>query len=362
MKAFYAILLDSFRMLKSGAIFWVTLGISLLVALLYLSIGFDEKGVTLFFGLTDIESEVHRKGSAGAEILYTGIFIKVIVGFWLSWVAVILALISCASIFPQAMDEGSAGMLLTKRPSRLMVFGAKYAGSLLFMLIQVGVFIVIVLVAMRWRLGFWNLSLFWFLPATLLMFSFLYSFLVVIAVKTRSVLAAILLTMGLWLVSWIAEAVESQMYQMVRMGEIATEQAKQVRDEPVVTEEGGEEAVEEEDSETGEDLESLVQLKGWYQKAKLAYGFFPKTSPMIDAAKNALVVNGERGFRESSLFEMMLGVEVEAEDREESPDEYLQVVDDVAKRHSLAYTLGTSLAFEAVMLSLAAWMFCRRDF
>ncbi|MEJ6636761.1 MAG: hypothetical protein QNL77_13720, partial [Akkermansiaceae bacterium] len=57
MKAFLTLLLDSFRMLKSGAIFWVTFGISLLVAVIYLSIGFDEKGVTLFFGLTGFPSE-----------------------------------------------------------------------------------------------------------------------------------------------------------------------------------------------------------------------------------------------------------------------------------------------------------------
>ncbi|MDB4142814.1 hypothetical protein N9733_05060 [Akkermansiaceae bacterium] len=153
MKAFLTLLLDSFRMLKSGAIFWVTFGISLLVAVIYLSIGFDEKGVTLFFGLTGFPSEDLVKGSPGAATFYTGIFTKAIVGFWLSWAAIILALISCASIFPKTMEEGSAGMLLTKKSSRLGVFIAKYIGSLLFMFVQVGLFIVIVLIAMKWRLG-----------------------------------------------------------------------------------------------------------------------------------------------------------------------------------------------------------------
>ncbi|MDB4386989.1 hypothetical protein N9Z15_02150 [Akkermansiaceae bacterium] len=150
MKAFLTLLLDSFRMLKSGAIFWVTFGISLLVAVIYLSIGFDEKGVTLFFGLTGFPSEDLVKGSPGSATFYT----KAIVGFWLSWAAIILALISCASIFPKTMEEGSAGMLLTKKSSRLGVFIAKYIGSLLFMFVQVGLFIVIVLIAMKWRLGF----------------------------------------------------------------------------------------------------------------------------------------------------------------------------------------------------------------
>lgn len=344
MKPFLTLLLDSYRMLKSAAIFWVTFGISIFVAVIYLSIGFDENGITLFFGLTGIESEMHVRGSAGAEVLYTWIFTTVIVGFWLSWVAIILALISCASIFPNAMGEGSAGMLLTKGPSRLQVFAAKYLGSLLFMFVQVGLFIVIVLVAMRWQLGHWNLSLFWFLPATLLVFSFLYSFLVLVAVKTRSTLTAILLTMGLWLISWIVSAVESQMFTVLRFAELAENSTEQVEDD-------------------GSDLTSL---RTWYQRSKVAYAFFPKTTPMIDAAKNALVVNGERGFKDSSMLEMMANTESKDDDEDEvqhgPPDEFMQVADDAATRHSLAYTLGTSLAFEALMLSLAAWSFCRRDF
>lgn len=81
-------------------------------------------------------------------------------------------------------------MLLTKRPSRWVVFSAKYIGSLLFT--------VIVLFAMRWRLGTWNLEILWFISVTVLFFSFLYSFAVLLAVWTKSILTAILLTLLLW--------------------------------------------------------------------------------------------------------------------------------------------------------------------
>ncbi|MDB4508281.1 hypothetical protein N9051_01725, partial [Akkermansiaceae bacterium] len=79
------------------------------------------------------EEEALSKGSMVAELLYKWIFESFIVGGWLSWATIILALISCASIYPQMMEEGSAGMLLTKRPSRWVIFFAKYIGSLLFM-------------------------------------------------------------------------------------------------------------------------------------------------------------------------------------------------------------------------------------
>ncbi|MDB4429629.1 ABC transporter permease [bacterium] len=334
MKAFFTLLLDSFRMLKSGAIFWVTFGISILVALIYLAIGFDENGLT-FLGMGFFESEDLVKGSAGAESFYTEIFSFFIVGFWLSWAAIILALISCASTFPKVMEEGSAGMLLTKKSSRLGVFVAKYIGSLLFMLVQVGLFVVIVLIAMKWRLGFWNLSLFWFLPATLLVFSFLYSFLVLVAVKTRSTLTAILLTMGLWGLTWVVNFTEAQLFRLSRLAELSEEF---------------------QDS----DAQGIPSsMRSWHDNAKIAYAIFPKTTPTIDAARNALTVNQEP---EAETYEIPEGMSEEQQEFVEFMEKSEKVEEDMAERHSLAYILGTSLTFEAIMLSLAAWIFCRRDF
>ncbi|MEJ6830831.1 MAG: hypothetical protein QNK61_11625 [Akkermansiaceae bacterium] len=144
--------------------------------------------------------------------------------------------------------------------------------------------------------------------------------------------------MGLWCLSWIVNVVESQMFQVLRLTELSEEfQGPDAESSPV----------------------EISSLRGWYDKAKMAYAVFPKTTPTIDAAKNALVVNGEPGYRDPDPFE-----EMSDEDREmfDIPDEYSQVQDDLAERHSLAYTLGTSLTFETIMLALAAWIFCRRDF
>ena len=37
-------------------------------------------------------------------------------------------------------------------------------------------------------------------------------------------------------------------------------------------------------------------------------------------------------------------------------------MDEAIRSRSLWYVIGGSLAFEAVILSLATWIFCRRDF
>ena len=51
MTAIATILLDSLRLLKARVLFWVTLGISVFVGILYLSIGFNESGMSMFLGL-----------------------------------------------------------------------------------------------------------------------------------------------------------------------------------------------------------------------------------------------------------------------------------------------------------------------
>jgi len=335
MKPYYTILLDSLRMLKSTAIFWVTLGISLLVALIYLSIGFDDEGMSLFFGLAPIENEFFKKGTPQSETLYVAIFTKLIAEYWLSWIAVLLALISCASIFPEALKEGSAGMVLTKKLSRFQVFVAKFAGSLLFVTIQVVLFVAIVFVAMKWRLGSWNPSIFWYVPLILLVFTYLYSFMVLIAVKTKSVMTALILTLVLWLVSSIIGAVEGTMYEVMQSDMF----------EQVATE--------------GDEVEAASG--GWYQKVVTAYAIFPKTGRTLDVADRLLVINGKRGVAKGDFSTIMMRLAFSGGEDVGISQEEIEMSERASERHSTGYAIGTSVIFAFVMLSLAAWIFCRKE-
>ncbi|MFT6181890.1 MAG: ABC-type transport system involved in multi-copper enzyme maturation permease subunit [Paracoccaceae bacterium] len=372
MKPYYTILLDSFRMLKSTAIFWVTLGISLLVALIYLSIGFDEKGMSLFFGLAPIENDLFRKGTPQSETLYVAIFTKLIADYWLSWIAVLMALISCASIFPEALQEGSAGMVLTKKPSRLKVFLAKFAGSLLFVTIQVVLFVAIVFVALKWRVGSWNPSIFWYVPLILLVFTYLYSFMVLVAVKTRSVMTALILTLVLWAVSSFVGWVEGQMYQGIQMMEMFEDRENEKeREVDVVKEEAlaeDEDEILDEEVPEEELTEVVIERRGpggdsgngtmkiWHQRLVAAYAIFPKTGRTMEVADRLIVVNGEKGGNKGSFMSILLGM-----DEDEQDNEFVIVSEKAADRHSTGYAIGTSVAFAFIMLSLAAWIFCRKE-
>ena len=55
-----AMLLDAYRALNARKLFWLTLGLSFLVVLSFGSIGFNEQGMSIYFGLKQIDSDFIR--------------------------------------------------------------------------------------------------------------------------------------------------------------------------------------------------------------------------------------------------------------------------------------------------------------
>ena len=361
MKPFFTILLESYRGLKSQILFWITLGLSFLVALIFLSIGFDEKGVT-FVGFNIIEEDMLSKSSPIVGVLYKWMFSFFVAGIWLTWVAIILALVSCAPIFPNAMTEGGAGMLMTKGVSRLEIFIAKFIGSLFFVLFQVGLFVAIVFLAFRWRLGEWHPEIFWYVPAVLLVFVSLYSFLVLIAVKTRSVLAAILLTMLVWAISGTLGFVEGVLRAQVMvedyMDSIPTEEVvvkketegEETEDQPVEEDVSEEEPVQE--TETPQRITSTETVKRWHGIIKVVHSFLPKNGPIMEEAGRKLMMSDIEN----------MSFDLNTKEGRESAEELEVQRKAMDNQNSSFYTIWSSVLFAGVMLSLAALSFCRRDY
>jgi len=323
-RVFWTLLVDSLRLLRARALFWITLVISALAAVIYLSIGFTPTGVSMMFGMGKFDNPVLRAGTQAAELFYLGLFSKFIVGLWLSWVAIGLAIISCAPVFPDFMAEGSIGIPLSKPVSRLKLFLYKYIGSLLFVVLQVGLFCAIVFFAVRWRVGTWNPSVFWAVPLVTLVFSYLYSVVVLVAVKTRSVLPAILAGILIWFASWVGQKGEEILYKVAYLdtpGDVIS---------------------------TGEN----DNVRQWHQRSVWLMACLPKTGETVNLMDRHVVVGGKTGFSNSGFIKILMGME-------STPEES---VDQAIARHSTLYIIGTSLIFEAVMLGLAAWIFCRRDF
>src|SRR4051812_10750859 len=130
-----AVFVDAYRELNARKMFWVVLVISGLVVIAFAGVGIDEKGLSIFGFSLPIPFNTTMMPRAD---FYKMIFDSAGVGFWLSWLATILALISTAGIFPDMLTGGSIDLYLSKPISRLRLFLTKYLSALLFVALQVG--------------------------------------------------------------------------------------------------------------------------------------------------------------------------------------------------------------------------------
>ncbi len=186
MRLFKAMIIDAYRQLSAAKLFWLTLGLSILVVLLYGSIGFNDAGMTMLFGLFEVESEFITEGSPWARGLYLGIYSNFLITIWLSWVATVLALISTCSIFPDFVSEGSIELSLSKPISRIHIFAMKFFVSMLFVMLQVSIFCFGIFLCVGLRIGEWNWMIFIAIPIVTLFYSYLFSVTVFTGMITKS--------------------------------------------------------------------------------------------------------------------------------------------------------------------------------
>lgn len=336
------LLIDSFRLLQAKKLFWIALGISGLVGLVYASIGFTENGMSMWFGLKEFENPVIRAGTAEAEAFYLLLFSDLIVRFWLAWFAVALALISTSSIFPEFLREGAVEMLLSKPVGRLRLFVWKYLGSLLFVAVQVLLLTLLVFVAIGWRLGEWNFSVFWAVPLVTFVFSLTYCVAVLIGVVSRSTLFALLGAGVFWactlMVQWTEDALYKFAYMMPAMGVSIDMQTGEVTE--------------------GEAEEGGGAIVGAHSTVKAIGGPLPKTRECTVYLKR--MIHFEK--RDSMLAGMDMSMLMSGEIPTQEMEETRELLEAYEKRHGSFYVLGTSFAFEVVVLGLAFWRFSRKDY
>ncbi len=344
MRQIAAIFLDSYRELNSRRLFWVVLAISALFVIVFASIGFSDEGMFIFFGLKHYDSELLTAGSPMAKLLYRGIFATFIVPIWLGWIAAILALVSTAPIFPEFVAGGAIDLMLCKPISRVKLFLCKYAASLLFVILQVTMFCAGVFLAMGWRIGDWEWKVFAAIPLITLFYSYLYAFCVLIGVWTRSTMAALLMTMILWTSTWAVTTTEVIVLSIRSNMQVRSENASESR---------------------SAELQGTVRtLDRWISGVRAVRWPMPKTSETKDLLDRMLAREGDINIMDLLQGRVAIGPDGKPMkigprvDDEQAQDRMVEEADRVTP----TFIIGTSLLFEFVMLGLAAWIFCRRDF
>ena len=384
-----ALLLDAYRELNAKRMFWIVLVISAVVVGVFGIIGIRNDAVTV----CNWESPLRfvYLSLISPATFYKLLFVSLGIKFWLSSLATILALISTAGMFPNFLAGGSIDLYLSKPISRLRLFATKFSGGLLFVTLQVVIFCGASFLVLGIRGGTWEPSLFLGVPLVVLMFSYLFSMCVLLGVLTRSTIAALLLTLLFWCALWAVHSTEVLLLRAELF-----DQRRAIRLDKQIAQA---ESVLHSPSEAPTTASTAPNLSWWdrwlasaprqtpaqaqsqlddlrEQRAAITDRFgpshrvvlaiatpLPKTTETINVLERELIARADlpqSSDEEDSTDETEPRSGFRGRGREDRI--VAGQLDQALRRRSVPWILGTSCAFEAVIITIAAWVFCRRDY
>lgn len=370
----WAMIVDAYRELQARKLFWITMLLSALVVIALAMLGINESGITF------LTWEFSGTGFWNSNLISPGTFYKFLfsafaIPLWLGWVGMILAVISTASIFPDFLSSGSIDLYLSKPLGRVRLFLTKYMTGLLFVGMQVTVFTAACFVVIGVRGGAWEPALFLAVPVVLLMFSYLFSISVLFGVITRSTIAAVLLTMLVWVAIAAVNTAETNLLPFKEASQnrldrdrntlARLERLANQSDNPGLQLQSA--AVTERIERERGTLRTLDRLYNilWWAKLPL-----PKNAETLDLLRRALVayadLPGETFVPDDDAALLPpTGATTQEANRQSRRNRRLEVealAKQLADTRNVGWVLGTSVAFEVVMLAVAGWVFVRRDY
>lgn len=384
-----AIFHDAYRELNAKKLFWIVMIISLVVVGVFAALGINEEGIT-FIAWT-IPSFINSKFLTPTlfykEFLFEAWGIKI----WLSWIATILALVSTAGIIPEFISSGSIELSLSKPIGRFRLFVTKYLAGLMFVVLQVMVFSLGAFLVIGLRGKVWEPRLFLAVPIVVALFSYVYSICVLLGVLTRSTIASLLLTLLAWFFFFVLHLGDAGIIlPQVTEIEIRRDRiVQQISDlEKKKTEQGAPgaaaetpagktDAQAEAPKDTKKELADTFaaelanlntqraavekELKPWLLASRIAVGvktIFPKTNETKDllgrTLKTQAEIDKQKELERNVPNNPMFG------NRDQRV--VAKKIEEKLRGRTVGWVLGTSLTFEALVLLLAGWIFCRRDF
>jgi hypothetical protein len=352
-----AVLVAAYRELNARRLFWVALALNALVIGAVAAIGIDETGVWVLGYKLPIPGVTTRLFPEGR--LYKTIIASLGVGFWLSWLSTILALLSTASIFPD-LATGGVDTMLSKPVGRTRLFLTKFASGLLFTALQVLVFAVLAFLVMGVRGGTWEWGVFVVVPLMVVFFSYLFCVQAVVGLLTKSPIAAVIVTLLFWIFIFLVHSGEQ--FTLVgrtasrleiagiekQLASLQTEEAKQGLLEPL----------EEQKDADG----NWILAHDLFFAAKT---LLPKTTETAGLVRRALSLAAdipaeeEEDAAESEEMRRNRGMFTS---RFVKPRQLGAAIAEEMEGRSVSWIVGTSAGFVAVVLAFGAWWFRRRDF
>jgi len=373
----WALLVDAYRELSAKRLFWITLILSGLVVAVFGAFGINSKGLTFLWW--EFPLPLFNSDTVPPATFYKFVFANFGVPIWLAWVAGVLALISTASIIPDFIAGGAVELTLSKPISRVRLFLIKFVSGLLFVTLQVGLFTGACFVVIGFRGGSWEWGLWLAVPIVVLMFSYLFSVCALVGLLTRSTIAALLITLLVWFAVWIVNAGDAVMIlqretaimDLESREKLLSQRLETARKQAEKTAAEGQTPVEPDKNPLvvfarGQVKEAEESVKTWTKWASIAFGIktvLPKTGETVALLdRHLLSLEDRKKFRPETVQPDELEEEERPRRGRRGRVRVEERVDEVIRARSVWWVVGTSVAFEGVMLGLACLIFARRDF
>lgn len=382
-----AIFIDAYRELQSRRLFWITLGLSFLVVAAFAVVGFNATGITIFG--KQFNNQLLNTAVIPLDELYKLMFVNLGVQFWLAWFAIILALVSCAPIFPEFVSNGAVDLYLARPLGRTRLFLTKYLAGLLFTALQVLAFCVASFLVIGLRGGVWVPGIFLAVPLVTLVFSYLWCVCALLGLVTRSTIASLLLTLLFWLACFGVHTTEGALLfykigrevedrDLARQVDLYERNIARLTTRPAASQSGTPEFAQVRVAQASLDgarkrqseRAAAFDVGRWHRIAYVAHLPLPKVAATSALAERVLTDS----FREPPERRRRRGDE-EDEDAQNTAvqvrgftansrlerEAAIETTKAMRARTSTSI-VGSSLLFEAVVLGLAAFYFSRKDF
>ena len=354
-----ALFVDAYRELNARKLFWITLALSAIVVIAFAFVSITDEGLVLF-GM-DFRHPVLNARFIKPSEFYRVLFVGLAIPYWLAWPAVILALISTAGIIPDFVSGGSIEGFLSKPIGRTRLFLTKVIGALLFVTAQVALFTFGWFLLIGIRAGEWTPSVFLAIPFVVVFYSYLYAICALVGLLTRSTIAALLVTLLVWLGLWAGNWTDIYL--------LGQREGNALRVEDLTNDLDRAEAAGnlQRTADLREELEEAEAdyrgSKRWFAAISIIRTVLPKTSETTNLLERYVVsFENEDELEQASRNE-------NRQQAEEIPSWLLMADPRVAERiaerrqeRSIFWIIGSSLAFEVVVLGAACLIFSRRDF
>lgn len=364
-----AILLDSLRLLKSRSLFWLSLALSVLAAvILFGTYSFNDKGMRILWWST-IENPSLAAGTPGARQFIAYMFNSIYVYWWLSWGAIVLAVLSTASILPEFLSSGSIELSLAKPISRLSLLFWRVVGALLFVLLQTAVGVGVAYLLMGLKFGIWIHEALLTIPLITLQFFYLFCVSTLLAVLTRSTLVCVIGTILFWLGIFVVQFASSQLTQVAaqsgKMMDIQTRRIEFIKrgaaDDHREPNPAESKRIADAQSQINEVKSINEATSRWASRMDAVALFVPKTGDI-----QKIIARLAKAPVSNELFSLLS--QGKGPRRGMDDEEFADAMDagiegqKAARNVETAKSIGSSLAFSFACLGAAALRFRRRDY